>query len=188
MQIAMLLVFLLTLPLMGQQKQTHMWGGLRLGMTAGEARKALPYPTRVPRKRDQVPGKSVPGLMRLHIPKGLFGTLPVTGALYFGEKGDGLTGVLLGSDHDSPNYCDMPDNLERQAAALLWKTFMGELRKQNGEPSSSRTVDGENSGVSTMLAIWRGVPGYPDIALLLTGSCKRIDVTVTYAPSGFRKR
>ncbi len=188
MRILLLLVCVLTTPLPGQKQQTQMWGPLRFGMSVAEARKALPYRPDTPPKRDQIPGKSVPGTMRLHVPKALLGSIAVSAALYFGEKAEGLTGVLLVSNHANPNYCDMPGNLEKQAAALRWEVFLGELKKQNGEPTSVRTVEGEDSSVNTMLAVWDGESGSPDITLLLMGSCKRIDITVTYAPSGFRKR
>jgi hypothetical protein len=184
---APIVVLLLAMPLLGQEKETQMWGGLKLGMTVAEVRKALPYRTRISGKRDQIPGKSVPGVMKLRIPKVLLGTLPVTAAIYFGEEGD-LTGALLISDHDNRNYCDTPGNLEKKAADLLWETFMAELQKQDGEPSSFRTVEGENgSTVNTKLAVWNGALEHPEIDLLLTGSCKEIDVAVTYAPPGFRK-
>lgn len=188
MRVALFLVLLQSAPLPAQQKDTQMWGGLKLGMTVAEVRKALPYRTHVSRKRDQLPGKSVPGMMKLRILKATLGTLPVTAALYFGEADDGLSGALLLSDHDNANYCDTPGNLEKKAADLLWETFLAELKKQDGEPSSVRNVEGDNgSTVSTQLAVWDGAPEHPDIDLLLTGSCKEIRVVVTYAPPGFRK-
>ena len=191
MRIALFCCFALAASLLGQQsqqKQTQLWGGLKFGMTVAEARKTLPYRSNALGKRDQVPGRSVPGVMGLRVPRGVMGAVPVTAAVYFREKGNALSGVLLASDHEGRNYCDMPGNLEKQAATLLWETFLAELKKQNGEPSSSSTEDGENSSVSTRLAVWDGNPGLADVTLLLMGSCKRIDVTVTFTPAGFRKR
>src|SRR5262249_48417825 len=186
MRPALLTVLLLTLPLPGQEKATKLWGDLKFGMTVAEARKALSYRSNAPKKREQVPGKSVPGVRRLEVPKGALGAMPVTGALYFGEGDSGLTGVLLISNHESPNYCGMPGNLEKQSATLLWQSFLSELEKQNGAPSSTRSAEGEG-GVTSQVATWSGATGAPDVTLLLMGSCKRIDATVTYAPAGFRK-
>ncbi len=187
MRIALLAVVVATVPLAGQPKQNQMWADLKLGMTLAETRKALPYKSNGPKKREKVPGRSVPGVMRLQVPKGLLGNLPVTAALYFGEQ-DGLSGLLLISNHESPNYCGMADNLEKQAATLLWQSFLSELQKQNGPPSSSRTAEGEGGEVTSRVANWNGASGSPDITLLLMGSCKKIDVMVTYAPAGFRKQ
>ncbi len=187
MRTALLAVLLLTLPLPGQEKGTKLWGDLKFGMTVAEARKALPYKSNAPKKREQVSGKSVPGVMRLQVPKGLLGNMPVTAALYFGEQ-DGLSGVLLISNHESPNYCGMAGNLEKQASTLLWQSFLSELQKQDGAPSSSRTAEGEDGGVTSRVANWSGAPESPAITLLLMGSCKRIDVTVAYTPAGFRRQ
>ncbi len=188
MRTALLAIVLLTLPLAGQEKGTKLWADLKFGMSAPEARKALPYKSNAPKKREQVPGKTVPGIRRLEVPKGVLGALPVTAALYFAEKDGGLTGVLLISNNESPNYCGMPGNLEKQAATLLWQSFLSELQKQNGAPSASRTAEGEDGGVTSRVANWSGAPGTPDVTLLLMGSCKRVDVTVAYTPAGFRRQ
>ena len=187
MRLRLLIALLLTIPLAGQQKKTVLWGGLQLGMSVSEARRALSYPSTPAPRRERVPGKSVPGTRRLDVPKGLLGAAPVIAAIYFDEKPEALTGVLLISNHTSANYCGMAGNLEKQAANLLWQTFLSELKKQNGDPTSTRSAPGEAGGVESMTASWVGAPGSPDITLLLMGSCKGIDVTVTYALPGSRK-
>jgi hypothetical protein len=186
--LALILALVLTGSLAGQPRQTRMWGDLKFGMTVPEARGALPCPSKVVSRRERSPGKSVPGIRMVDVPRGALGAAPVIAAIYFEGKPESLSGVLLASSHNSTNYCDVPGHLEKQAVALLWQTFVSELKKQNGEPSSSRTAPGENSGVDSMVAIWEGAPGYPDIKILLMGSCKQIDVTVTYAPAGSGKR
>src|SRR5258706_14486533 len=110
MRIALFCYFGLAAALMGQQnqpKQTQLWGGLKFGMTIAEARKTLPYRSNTLGKRDQVAGKSVPGIMGLRVPRGDMGALPVTAAVYFRENGNALSGVLVASDHESRNYCDI---------------------------------------------------------------------------------
>ncbi len=187
MRAGLLLALALASTLAAQPKQTVLCGGLKFGMSVAEARKALPYPSTAVPRRERAPGKSVPGIRRLEVPKGLLGSAPVIAAVYFEEKPDAVTGVLLISNHHSTNYCDMPGNLEKQAANLLWQTFLSELTKQNGDPNSTRSAPGEASTVNSMTAVWNGAPDSPDITLLLMGSCKGIDVTVTYRAAGASK-